>query len=419
MILIATLFGLLLAGAAGVQLSIAMAFQKRFNELEPAPMPSAEQQSAVVVICVRGCDPSLESCLIGVLNQNYANYRVQMIVDHESDQAWDFVHRIKSRHDDRNILSIAEMQNPLDTCSLKCCGIVQALRSIDEQTKYVAFLDADVAPHPQWLAELTGPLLDPAVGGVTGNQWFEPDSGLGVGSLLRSTWNAGALVPTIFFTNPWAGSFAMRFQDIIDSSLEEIWAQSIVDDGPIKQAINDFGMRVEFAPSLIMVNREPCSIGFTNRWVTRMLTWSRLYESTFYLTIIHALFSNCVMMANFAVLLLAVLSGSLNAGLVAATALIASGWMCAKSYELTRQCVVKSCELRGQTLAPLQQQRFWGVVLAAAMTHLIYGFSCAQAIFVREIKWREITYELTSHNRVKRLDYAPYASETTRSDVSI
>ena len=85
MILIATLLGLLLLGAAAVQLSIAMKFQKHFDTLEPAPMPLAEQQPAVVVICVRGCDPSLESCLIGVLNQNYANYSVQMIVDHQSD----------------------------------------------------------------------------------------------------------------------------------------------------------------------------------------------------------------------------------------------------------------------------------------------------------------------------------------------
>ena len=419
MTLIAILLGLLLVGAAIAQLSIAITFQKRFNTLESAPMPASEQQPAVFVICVRGCDPSLESCLMGVLNQNYANYRVQIVVDNQSDQAWDFVQGIKSKHDDGNLLSIVEMINPMETCSLKCSGIVQALQSIDEQTKYVAFLDADVSPHPQWLAELTGPLLDPTVGGVTGNQWFEPDPGSGVGSLLRSTWNAGALVPTVYFSNPWAGSFAMRMQDILDSGLEEIWGQSVVDDGPIKTVINDLGMRVAFAPSLIMINRESCSFGFANRWVTRMLTWSRLYEPTFYLSIIHALFSNGVMLANFAVLLLAVLSGSLPVILFTSAALIASGWMCARSYELTRQCVAKRCELRGESLAPLKKQRFCEVMLCVAVTHLVFGVSCAQAIFARQIKWREVTYELQSHNQIKRLDYAPYAAPATRRNVSI
>lgn len=419
MILIAILFGLLLAGAAGVQLSIATAFQKRFNALEPAPMPLPEQQPAVVVICVRGCDPSLESCLTGVLNQDYANYRVQVIVDHQSDQAWDFVQDIKSKLDERDILSIVELQNPLDTCSLKCSGIVQALHSIDEQTKYVALLDADVAPHSQWLADLTGPLLDPKVGGVTGNQWFETDSGSGVGSLLRSTWNAGALVPTIFFANPWAGSFAMRMQDILDSGLEEIWSQSIVDDGPLKKTIYDIGMRIEFAPSLIMVNRESCTFGFTNRWVARMLTWSRLYEPTFFLSIIHAMFSNGVMLVNFAVLLLGILSGSIATFLIAAIALLASGWMCAKSYDVTRQCVIKSCELRGQTLAPLKHGRFLGVLATVAITHLVFGVACMRAIFASRISWREITYELKSSNRIKRINYAPYQPKSARNDVSI
>ena len=419
MILIAIFFGLLLLGAAGVQLSIARRFQRQFSQSETKTLPESDQKKAVVIISVRGCDPSLEACLTGVLKQDYADYEVHMIVDSQSDEAWNFVHDIKSKHDDRDILSIVEMKNPLETCSLKCHAIVQAIRGIDEQTSYIALLDADVAPHPQWLAELTGPLADPTVGGVTGNQWFEPESGSGIGSLIRSTWNAGALVPTIAFTNPWAGSFAMRTEDILDSGLEEIWSRSMVDDGPIKQAINDIGMRVEFAPSLIMVNRESCTLGYTNRWVTRMLTWSRLYEPTFYLSIIHALFSNGVMLANFAILLLGLLSGEISASLIAAIALVGSGWTCVQSYKLSRQCVAKSCQLRGQTLGPMSKRRFCEVFAMVAPTHLIYGLSCAEAILAREIEWREITYELKSRNEVKRLDYAPYAAKKSGANVSI
>jgi len=54
-----------------------------------------------------------------------------------------------------------------------------------------------------------------------------------------------------------------------------------------------------------------------------------------------------------------------------------------------------------------------GVLLTVAMTHLIYGVSCARAIFVRQIKWREVTYELKSRNQIKRLDYAPFVQSET------
>ena len=125
------------------------------------------------------------------------------------------------------------------------------------------------------------------------------------------------------------------------------------------------------------------------------------------------------MIANFVILVLTILTGSITATLIAVVALLGSGWMCAKSYQLTRRCVTRSCQLRGQTLAPLKHRRFLGVLGTVAMTHLIYGFSCVRAIFVRRISWREITYELKSSNKIKRLNYAPYLPKSAGSDVSI
>ena len=79
MIFIAIFFGLLLLGAAGVQLAIARWFQKHFDQSELKPLSTAEQQKAIVVISVRGCDPSLEACLTGVLKQDYADYQVCLL----------------------------------------------------------------------------------------------------------------------------------------------------------------------------------------------------------------------------------------------------------------------------------------------------------------------------------------------------
>ena len=408
----------MLVGAAAVQWAIGSYFEKSFLNKKLTRLPVDQQESAVVIMSVRGCDPSLKDSLRGVLNQDYAKYSVHVVVDHRTDQAWEFIHELKSEHDTNNVLHIHEMQNPSETCSLKCHAIVQALGNVDDQTQYVALLDADVKPHKTWLAELLGPLQDPTVGGSTGNQWFEPQASAKFGSLVRSTWNGGSLVLTLFFANPWAGSFAMRLKDLKSAGLEGIWRQSVVDDGPIKQAINEIGLKVEFAPSLIMVNREPCTFAYTNRWVTRMLTWSRLYEKTFFLSVIHAIFSNAVMLANFAILFISLWCWSVSGIAISTAALIASGLICAASYMGTRRCVKRSCQLRGEELEPSTVRRFIEVFWMIAVAHLVYGVSCLKAVLLKQIKWREITYELTSHNEIKRLDYQPYAAKV-QSEVSI
>jgi cellulose synthase/poly-beta-1,6-N-acetylglucosamine synthase-like glycosyltransferase len=416
---IALIAAQLLVAAALIQGSIAISFGRWFARQKSRKTQPGRQELAAVIMSVRGCDPSLRDSLAGVLKQDYDNYVVHLVVDHQSDLAWNFVHDVKAQLDHRDVLTIHELRDPPETCSLKCHAIVQILELLPQQVKYIALLDADVTPHPNWLAELTGPLSDPEIGGVTGNQWFEPSAPASIGSLTRSAWNAGALVFTIYFANPWAGSFAMRWKDLKNSGLADTWSRSIVDDGPIKQAIENIGLKIEFAPSLIMINREPCTFAYVNRWVTRMLTWSRLYERTFFLSVIHAAFSNLVMLFNFAILLVALAIGHWLAIGIISSGLTISGLLCVWAYVASRNCVAKSCQLRGETLPPMSLSRGMGVLSTVAIGHLIYGVSCARAMMLRQIKWREITYEVRRHDQVKRLNYQPYLTGESQSKVSI
>ncbi|MFK7768519.1 MAG: glycosyltransferase [Mariniblastus sp.] len=416
---IAIVAGLSLVGAASVQWAIGSYFQKGFDKRRSTRLSGDQQKHAAVLMSVRGCDPSLENCLSGILNQDYDSYEVHLVVDHKTDPAWDFVHQLKTQHDERDVLTIHEMVEPLETCSLKCNSLIQAYLQISDSAEFVALIDSDVSPHSQWLADLTGPLQDPTVGGVTGSQWFEPAALAGIGSLARSTWNSGALVLTIFFSNPWAGSFCMRRKDLDDSGLVDTWSRTAVDDGPIQTSVNDLGLKIEFAPSLIMVNREACTFGYVNRWVTRMLTWSRLYESTFFLTVIHACFSNAVMLSNFALLFLGIATGNGTVIAISVVSLIASGVICTHSYIATRKCVQHSLGLRGETLQRLTPSRIFGVFAMISIAHLVYGVSCVRALLLKQIKWREISYELNAKDNVKRLNYAPFVGSKKDEQSSI
>jgi glycosyltransferase involved in cell wall biosynthesis len=420
--LFAIIVAAILILAACVQLGIAVYSHLVFKRETVCRVDPEQQHPVAVLMCVRGCDPSLRASLISILNQQYEDYAVHLVVDHHRDAAFELVREVKREFDRNHRLTIHELRDPLSTCGLKCSSLVQGLAAVSSTTKYLALLDADVETHPTWLAELIGPLeRDPTIGLVTGNQWFEPPAGSTWGALTRSTWNAGALVPTFLFKNPWAGTFAMRLEDVYRSGLSDVWKHSVIDDGPMRNAIDSLRLKIYFAPSLIMVNRENCTFRYVNRWVGRMLTWSRLYEPTFFLAVIHAIFSNTVMLANFAALTIGCTLANVSLIGVAAASLLISGVLSVLSYLTVRRIVTYSCQLRGESLPPITILRLAKLLLTVPIAQSVYGRSCLAALFSQTVLWREITYELKSKTDVKMVNYKPFSQTTEQagSNVSI
>lgn len=426
---IAYVCALMLVGAASIQLLIAALFRKRFvstcqtnrEREQVSPSESVAQtvaQTASILMSLRGNDPSLRGAIEGALSQEYAGqYDVRVVVDHESDPAAALLEELQQSHPHGSRLSVSTMEAPLKTCSLKCHSLAQAVSSLPPEVEYIAMLDADVRPHPTWLAELTAPLRDDVVGGVTGTQWFEPAVGSGVGTWLRSVWNGGATILTIHFANPWAGSFAMRRSDLLASGLIERWQRSMVDDGPIRAAVQSIDKQIRVAPSLVMVNGEHCTLGYTVGWAARMLTWSRLYEPTFWITILHALLSNLVMLVNVAVLVAGLFGGLPPTVIwVSLAALIIAGVQCAAAFRVARSCVGESAKLRGESLLPLAGRHWLWAFALAAPAHLMFGWGCLVALTTKQIAWRGIEYRLKSGGEVERLGYRPFVDVRAGED---
>ena len=375
---------------------------------------------AAVLLAVRGCDPSLRGTLIGLTQLDYDDYEAHIVVDNREDDAWKVVHEIHDEHDLQNRFRIHEMNEPLETCGLKCSALAQAFDQVDPNAHYLALLDADVTPHTQWLNELLGPLSDPTIGVVTGNQWFEPQSPASNGAMVRTLWNAGAIVPTALYANPWAGTCGMRMADVRRSKLAEVWRTSVVDDGPIRSAMQPLGLRVHFEPSLIMVNREQCTLEYVNRYVTRMLTWSRLHEPTFIRTVVHATASTGMLVVAMLLIFATIAMGMAAAATWLAAGLLISLLASLLGYVLVRDGVRLSREQRPE-LARLSVSRLLKLTAWIGYTQLVYCVSCFRAMWAREVQWREITYELESKSRVRMVSYRPYVSEPeyAQSEMSI
>lgn len=391
------------------------------------PVDREFQPKTAVILSVRGCDPSLEKNLVGLLQQDFEDYQVVVVVDHQSDQAWSVAHHVKSEFDTDHRLKILELQGPLNSCSLKCSAIVQALENLADDVEVVVLVDADVVPHREWLLQATNPLADPFVGVVTGNQWFEPNIP-SAGSLFRSLWNAGALVPTAAFANPWAGTCAMRLKDINQTNLVETWKSSIVDDGPIRKAFEPLGKQIVFNPELIMVNRENCTVGYVDQYVPRMLRWSRMYEKTFVNTFIHMLLLVGALLTTVGLTIAGLIVGNWWAVAIGLFALASNKILNIAGFIILRNSIRRIESRRDEVkhqhyLGHLSPGRIVRLGMLIPICQVGFGVWCLKSIFLRRVAWRQITYEIKGRDEVRMLKYQPIQSaidaDAQTSDVSI
>ena len=385
----------------------------RINTAKCEQLAPEQQDSATIVLSVRGTDPNLEHAIAALLKQNFREYSVLVVVDNKSDPAWTRLQEIKARLDFENRMKIVPLENRRITCSLKCSALIQAADMLPQKTRWVAFVDADVVTHETWLADLLGPLTDAGVSVVTGNQWFEPPNPTSHGAMLRSIWNAGALVPTVLLKHPWAGTMAVRYEDLVVSSLIEDWKTSIVDDGPIAKFAKQMGGKVVVNPALLMVNRDDCSWKYAMDWIARMLTWSKIYERTFPLTVLHASISAMLAIAIDLCLVWAVLSLDFMMILAAVGALATTAGLSVLGYALVRNAVSVSLRKRNLTpLAPLPIDVMGRIALLMGPVQLCYLVGCVKAISAKVVKWRGIEYRILDKG-VSMVEYLPWSDQET------
>ena len=403
--------------SALIQLLLTVWFRGRMRkQKKPELLDVEEQHSTWIVISVRGADPTLADAVRSLLSQDYRDYKLCVVVDNENDPANSILQSITNEPR----LLIRHLQSPLSTCTLKCSAIaegVEHVMSIDPDVRYFVMVDADSNPPSSMMATLIGALhADQEIGLASGNQWFEPQAPANVGSIVRSMWYAGAFFFSMLFQNPWAGAYAMRASDIRNTGLIDVWRKSAVDDGPLKHLLAEHGLGCQSLPSMVMVNREPCTLGFVTRWMTRILTWSRIHEPAFWLTAFQMSFASSLIVAIFSTLGWSIWSG--NAAMIWSTsiAIVVSGILSVLAWTTIRRSVIETSD-SAVGLKPIGVPRFIGALLVVAVAQAVYAIACVRAIICKKLSWRGVTY-LVSGKTVVLEEYKPY-QETGNSEFSI
>src|SRR5579871_1690064 len=188
------LFGLPIAVALAILLLVQApaAIALIWRWWRPSAKPVNPQLKAAVILCVRGADETLEHCVEGILKQDYPNYELVIVVDAETDPGWKVVQEVASRFPKMKV-RIETLIHRLDSCSLKCSALLQAVAGLDDSIEAIALIDADTVPQRNWLSLLLAPLAGSDTGAAAGVRWYSPSDNTW-GDMIRYLWNAPAIV---------------------------------------------------------------------------------------------------------------------------------------------------------------------------------------------------------------------------------
>jgi hypothetical protein len=353
---------------------------------------------AEVVLCLRGCDATLEGVLEALSRQQHRDWRLRVIVDSEEDPSWTVAHTAVRRLEERGANWRQATIEPLavrpTTGSLKCASLRQAFASLDPRSQVVALLDADSVVRQDWLVTMVEETMRPGVGAVSGNRWYEPvhDS---VAGTVRAIWNGGAIVQMAAFGIPWGGSLAVRREALDATGWPEVIRTTLCEDTALAEPLARAGWTYRFVPSLIALDEDDdVALGPLTRWITRQLLTARLHHRSWPLVAVHGLGTSLALLAALACAAMAAWRSSWNAMGIALGAIAVYEVVSALLYLAIARTARVALGSMGSPLRPLWCRRgLWQVALIP-LTQAVYGVATVLAVVTRSIEWRGIVYDV-------------------------
>ncbi|WP_404310712.1 glycosyltransferase [Neorhodopirellula lusitana] len=383
--------------------------------------PPESCEKAAILLCLRGADPMLSSCLKRLMSQDHPDFEVLVAIDSPSDPAWPIVEDAIEKFGNQRLRAWSLSQRR-KTCGLKNSSLVELYDRVDPSVGVIVLADADLQSHPTWLRELIAPLADPSVGVTFGNRWFLPSEPT-FGSMIRQVWNAPGLIVMSAFKIPWAGSMAIRRSLFDSGEIRDKWCHSIVDDGPVRVAAKAQNRKMQFVPSLIMANREVCDIPFAFNFIRRQLTWTRTYVNGLWPLMMTYHF--VALVANVAVFVTALIGWQVDNTLVVVISLLAAAisvTMANIHAALIDTAARKVIRSQGESTAQNESQDTLGmrglIVLPTivGLANLLGLIASFYATFARQIVWRGVTYEIRGPWQVKLLsETSPQSAKPTET----
>jgi cellulose synthase/poly-beta-1,6-N-acetylglucosamine synthase-like glycosyltransferase len=348
---------------------------------------------ASVILPCKGLDPGFRENVTSLLRQDYPELELLFVVATSDDPAFVELQTLLACVEPGRVRPRLLVAGVDRGRAQKLTNQLAAVRQASPRSEVLVFIDSDCRPDPGFVRRLVSPLAEPETGATTGYRWYHPPAPT-LGSMLRSTWNAGALPFLVDpkTTHAWGGAMAIRRETFDRARLGDVWDKAVSDDLTLTVAVHELGLRLQFVPRCIAVSYEESSLSDTLEFTNRQSLISRVYFPPLWWGTAFGHASANVLMAYGVTSLVVWAGGGATPSLIGSACvlllplqLVNAAWLFGSVKNL----------LPAQVQAEVEELR-WYYVLTAPLASLMTLLNTLHATTTRRITWRGITYELLS-----------------------
>ncbi|HUY36388.1 MAG TPA: glycosyltransferase [Pirellulales bacterium] len=229
----------------------------------------------------KGLDVGLEQNLRPLFEQDHPDYQVTFIVEQSDDPACEVIRRLIAEYPE-SAGELIVAGEAFDT-GQKLHNLRQATAKLPPEVKYLAFVDSDARPGPDWLRRLVQRLDQPGAGAVTGYRWFVPQRASLANHLLYSinASVAAGLGPGGHHLI-WGGSWAIRRDVFEQVRLRDAWRGTLSDDLVATRVLQRAGLNVEFEPTTMLASPLDGDWRQTATFLRRQYVIARFYAKRYW-----------------------------------------------------------------------------------------------------------------------------------------
>lgn len=391
------------AAAAAILQSLLLAIQtwehRRFVSHSLTGVPN-HQPTGRALVCApcKGNDVDLEDNLRALMELDYDDYEVAFIVESEFDSAVPVIRRVMAAHPWMPVRLI--IAGRAVDCGQKVHNLRVATSRISQRIEYLAFIDSDARPRPEWLRMLISRLNRPNMGAMTGYRWFVPKSNSLANRILYSlNCELMSLLGRSSHHLLWGGSWAIRREVFELVGLHSAWKGTLSDDLVASRVLRKAGLQVRFEPACVVASPIDSPFREAMSFLRRQYLLGKFYTRDWWIfALIGFTITNFLWLGNLAVLIWSLLTHAISPWIPATVAAVLylsrvyRGWIRQKLADVYFPHLKKS-------LAPSKKFDIW----LNPLVGLLHWTMVLTTAVGRHIHWRGISYRLSPRGKIKAI----------------